>query len=327
MKRKNKVLFFTILLTSILSGCTQKNVSANKVVIYSCAEDYRNDQYLKRLNEQFPDYDISLQYMSTGNLAAKLKAEGGDTECDIILELEYGYLDLIKDNLADLSSYDTSAYIPELLGKDMKYIPETRNSGSIIINTDILVQKGLTEPESYEDLLNPQYKGLISMPNPKSSGTGYMFVKSLVNAWGEDKTFQYFDKLSDNVLQYTSSGSGPVNALLQGEACIGLGMTAQAVTQINDGAPFKLLFFEEGAPYSMYGSAIIKGKDESASVKEVFSFINSTLIDENNKLFFPEPLFRNGAASIENYPTNIIYANMDNDSIEEKERLLKKWNH
>ena len=55
---------------------------------------------------------------------------------------------------------------------------------------------------------------MISMPNPKSSGTGYMFCKALVNEWGEEKALEYFDKLSENILSYTSSGSGPINALI-----------------------------------------------------------------------------------------------------------------
>ena len=61
------------------------------------------------------------------------------------------------------------------------------------------------------------YAGVVSMPNPKTSGTGYNFLKSLVNAWGEDAAFDYFDALAENVYQFTSSGSGPVNALVQGE--------------------------------------------------------------------------------------------------------------
>ena len=50
--------------------------AGNKVVIYSGAEEYRNEYFLKRLNEEFPDYDITIEYMPTGNLAAKLAAEG-----------------------------------------------------------------------------------------------------------------------------------------------------------------------------------------------------------------------------------------------------------
>jgi iron(III) transport system substrate-binding protein len=54
-----------------------------------------------------------------------------------------------------------------------------------------------------------------------------------INTRGEDAAFDYFDKLSESILQFTSSGSGPVNALIQEKADIGLGMTFQVVTTIN----------------------------------------------------------------------------------------------
>ena len=39
--------------------------SDNRVVIYSGAEEYRNEYFLQRLNEEFPDYDITIEYMPT----------------------------------------------------------------------------------------------------------------------------------------------------------------------------------------------------------------------------------------------------------------------
>ena len=165
------------------------------------------------------------------------------------------------------------------------------------------------------------------MANPKSSGTGYMFYKSLVNAWGEEAALKYFDELTLNILQYTSSGSGPVNALLQKEAVVGLGMTSQAVKQINEGAPLKIVFFEEGSPFTMYGQAIIAGKEERAGVKEVFDFLVKTYSYELNLKFFPEQMFKGVVYEIENYPENIHYGEMNNNTMEEKTRLLDLWKY
>ena len=203
----------------------------------------------------------------------------------------------------------------------------TRNGGAIIINPNVLAEKGIEEPTSYEDLLKPEYKGLVSMPDPKSSGTGYMFVKNLVNTWGEEEAFEYFGKLADNILQFTSSGSGPVNALVNKEAAIGLGMTAQAVTAINEGANLKILFFEEGSPYSLYGYAIPEGKQNRPAVKAVFDFFYNTLVREDKELYYPEQVFVDQVNNIENYPTNIKYGNMENNTTEEKARLLEKWEY
>ena len=192
---------------------------------------------------------------------------------------------------------------------------------------DVITEKGLDIPQSYEDLLDPQYKNLISMPNPKASGTGYMFLLSLVNAWGEDKAFEYFDKLSENILSFTSSGSGPVNALVGKEVAIGFGMTSHAVQQINEGENLKIVFFEEGSPNTLYSQGIISGYETNEAVVEVFKYLTGELAKEQCQLFYPEKIFKNEDFVIENYPSNIVYADMSDNTPERKADLLSKWSH
>ncbi len=320
------VLLVTIVLLSIgLTGCGSGKPD---VLIYTSSEDFKIESMNAALKEKFPDYDIAVEYVSTGDHAAKLLAEGSASECDITHDLDYGYLAKLDAAgiLADLSNYDKSVYMDDTYLSE-NYIIELRNSGAIIVNTGVLQQKGLAAPTCYEDLLKPEYKGLISMPNPKASGTGFMFLKSLVNAWGEEKAYEYFDKLTENIQAYTSSGSGPVQKLIQGEVAIGLGMTAQAVTEINNGASLEILFFEEGAPYTLYGQSIIKGKETDPKVKEVFDYLVNEYNHINNEKFFPEQIYNDKTCEVKNYPTNISYADMKNNTIEEKERLLAKWAH
>ena len=325
-KNIKKIIAGLLVAGSVLSltGCGS-SADDNSVTIYSSAEDYRNEYYLSRLQEQFPEYDITIEYMETGNHAAKLLAEGTDTECDITLSVEYGYMQKYSEYLAAMTEYDYSQFMDDTVDPNHKIFPEMRNGCAIILNMDMLAEKNLPEPTCYEDLLKPEYKGLISMPNPKSSGTGYSFLKALVNSMGEEEAFAYFAALSENILQYTSSGSGPVNNLVSGEAVIGLGITAHAVTQINNGANLKIVFFEEGSPYSAYGYGVIKGKEERQCVKDVFDFLYNTLIYENCEKFYPEQIYKDVTFEIENYPTNITYADMSNNTQEEKERLLSKW--
>ena len=305
-----------------LSGCGKKG---NTVVIYSSDEDYINEYFLQRLEEQFPDYNIQIEYLSTGENAALLKTEGLDTACDIVWGLEVGYLDNMTGLLADISDYSDDHYVADMQMGGGKYLVAHRYSGCIVVNTDTLQKKGLAVPTSYEDLLKSEYKNLIAMPNPKSSGTGYIYLKSLVNAWGEDKAFDYFDKLSENVMQFTSSGSGPINLLVQGEIAIAMGMTSQAVREQQAGQPFEILFFEPGAPYTACGYGIIEGKQDNPAVKEVFDFFYNTLVQEEKDQFLPETIFEGQEMKVEGYPTDIPYANMDGNTADEKTRLLKKW--
>lgn len=311
--------------SALLSGCGSQK---ENVLIYTSAEDYRIEYMQQRLNEEFPQYDITIEYMSTGNHAAKLLAEGKDTECDITYDLEYTYLQRLADEgiLEDLSAYDFSVYSNDVVRSSF-YMPEYRNGGAIIINRKVLARYGLEVPSCYDDLLKPEYKDLISMPNPASSGTGYMFLLSMVNQRGEEAAFAYFDALAENVLQFTSSGSGPVNALIQEEVAIGLSITGTAVTAINDGADLEIIFFEEGSPYALYGQGIVAGKSERTAVQEVFDFLYSTYSYENCEKFFPEQIYADQVFEIENYPSDITYSDMSGDTVQRKAELLEKWKY
>jgi iron(III) transport system substrate-binding protein len=311
----------------VLVSCTSKQ--DKRVIIYSSTEDFRTEHMQLLLKEQFPDYDITIQILSTGNHAAKIKAEGSSTEADITLNLETAYLEGLTEVLADLSSFDYSEFLPELVPAHHRYLPWDKSSGAVVIDRTGLESRGLPVPASFQELLDPRYRGILSMPNPKTSGTGYMFLKGLCNYWGEDTAFAYFDGFAENVLQFTTSGSGPVNALLQGEVLIGLGMTITAVEAINNrGAKFEIRFFPEGAPSVTTGMAIIGGRETKPAVQEVFRFAMTKLVRDDKELYCPEPIFKNQTNTIPNYPKNISYMDMTGISdVAEKERLLDKWKY
>lgn len=327
MRRAAAAVAALLALALCLSGCAASS-GENTVVIYSSGEGMRNEALLKALHEEFPQYDIRLHYLSTGNNAARLRTEGSDSEADIVFALEGGYARQIADTLADLPDVDMSIYVEDLVDPTRKTVPFTRESACIAVNDELLREKGLPVPESYEDLLDPQYKGLISMANPKTSGTAYNFLKNLVNVYGEEEALAYFDKLAENVYQFTSSGSGPINALVQGEAAIGLGLTFQAVTEINQGVPLSIHFFEEGSPWDVYSIGIIEGKQDRQAVLDVFNWLATEGIRLDNELFSADQVLRDFKGEIENYPSDIVYADMTGiTDLEEKERLLKEWKY
>lgn len=324
MKTKITAIILCLALTLALAPAAFAD-DDNSIVIWTSGEDYKNEFYLTSLQEKFPDYDFTLEYMNSSAIAAKVTEEGENCQCDIILSEEYGYLTMCEDYLAELNDIDFDQFLDEIVPASHKYTPEVKNGGCIILNPAVLEDAGVPAPTSYEDLLDPQYEGLISMPSPASSGTGYMFLRQLTNEWGEDKAFDYFEKFTDNVLQYTSSGSGPVNALVQGEVGIGLGMTSQAVVEINDGVDLEIVFFEEGSPYSMYGNAVLAASADRDCVMEAFNYLATELCMQDNDLYFPDQIFKDHIAQVDGFPTDIPYGDMSNDTLPEKERLLEKW--
>lgn len=333
MKKVYSIIVCCLILCGSLFnfGCSCK--SKETITIYTSTEDYNMDMLQEKLEETFPEYEINVEYMSTSNIASKVIEEGEYSDCDIVYALEYGYLEKIKlDNkLAKLNeTYSWISYSEDTIWDSLKgyVVPNIRSGGGIIVNNYVLTKEGLEKPTSYQDLLDPKYKDLVSMPSPKSSGTGYMFLLSLINSMGEENAFDYFDQLTSNIIAYTSSGSGPVNALVSREAAVGFGMISQAVDKINSGVnELEVLFFDEGAPYGLYGSGIVKGKETRESVQKVMDYIYNDYNELANEMYYPEKLFKDKVVEINNFPKNIIYSDMSGNTLDRKEEILSKWSH
>lgn len=324
-----KGLILLLIITLLFTVLSTKG-SEESIVICASTEQYRNDAIQELLAEKFPDRNIIVMYMSTGKAAAKVFAEGPGTEVDIMLGLETGYMNKIKGSLADISGLSRIPYVEGLAPADNqnRWITWERQAGAIIVNREILKKHGLEAPKTYEDLLKPEYKGLIAMPDPKSSGTGYFFYKNWVNLWGEQGALDYVDKLYGNLKQFTESGSGPIKLLTQGEVAVGLALTFQAVTEINEGQPFEIIYPPEGSPYSLTGSAIVEGHKEKEGVQEVFDYLIHDCLIYDKENFSPETIYEGQIVTLAGYPENIPYADMagiQDDQV--KERLLSIWKY
>lgn len=304
--------------------------SEDTIIVYSSMEQYRCDELQKQLDERFPDENILVMYVSTAKSAAKIKTEKESTDADIVVGLESAYLEKIKDSLTVTKDIKTQDYIDgfDLSDNDYKYVIWEKQAGSFVINTDIINKLGLDVPKTYMDLLDPQYKGLIAMPDPKTSGTGYFFYKSIINTLGEEEGLKYFDDLQKNVKLFTESGSGPIKLLIQGEVAIGLGLTFQAVEQINNNSPFEVITPDYGSPYNLTGAGLIKGRENNEKIMNIYEYIINEFLVYDKKHYSPEIILENQKIDIENYPQNIVYADMDGISdIDEKERLLGLWKY
>ena len=166
------------------------------------------------------------------------------------------------------------------------------------------------------------------MPDPKTSGTGYMYYLNVVNEMGEEKALEYFDKLSNNIKQFTTSGSGPINLLKQGEIAIAMGMTYQGVEEITAGANYEILELSTGTPYNYTATGIISGKGDRECVKEVFNWIITDWLKYDREYFVPGQVLKKQENKIKNYPTNLKDANMKNvESMQTKDELTLKWKY
>ena len=110
--------FILLLAVTLLFCALSVSESKDSIVICSSMEQFRSDALQAQLAERFPQYNVIVMYMATGKAAAKVYAEGTDTEIDILLGLETGYMNKIKDSLADITGRSRLAYLPGVTPED-----------------------------------------------------------------------------------------------------------------------------------------------------------------------------------------------------------------
>jgi len=303
MNNAIKLLPLLMLASTSLVGCSNKPT----IYIFTAHEENRIQLYNKELKSQFPNYNIQVISKTTGALMSELQAQGNRTSCDIFIGIEITNAEiLLKGNpelFADLSDYDTSHYVDEVLEyqKDVtlsdgsvrkghkKYHIQDKEAGCIVYSKSLV---GDSVPTSYEDLLDEKYKNSIIMPNPKSSGTGYYFYNGLASLNGKDKALEYFTSLNNNVKEWSSSGSGPVKGIDKKEIAVGLGMHFQAVEYANKNSDIGITYFKEGSPYTLYTMGMINGKQNNSAVKEVYDYFFNHVNYLDNSQIVPETIYK-----------------------------------
>ena len=130
-----------------------------------------------------------------------------------------------------------------------------------MVNTDELERLGLEVPQTWDDLLKPEYKGLIWLSNYKTAGTPKLVANLMIQLKGHDEGIQYLVDLDKNVQVYTKSGSGPSKNVGTGECVIGIGFLHDGITQIVDNGyeNVKLVVPQDGTACEIGPVAIFKG--------------------------------------------------------------------
>ena len=141
-------------------------------------------------------------------------------------------------------------------------------------------KKGIPKPESWQDLAKPVYKGQITMPNPASSGTGFLDVSSWLQLWGEQGGWKYMDALHENVAQYTHSGSKPCRQAGAGEFVVGISFDFRGNDVKQKGAPVDLVFPKEGLGYDIEASGIVKTTTKMEAAKKLMDWVASKEANE-----------------------------------------------
>ncbi|MEG0384541.1 MAG: extracellular solute-binding protein [Solibacillus sp.] len=284
----------------VLAACGNGSASSNdQVIIYSNADDEAIEVMQNTLNDKGFKGEYIIQSVGTSELGGKLLAEGKKIEADVVTMASY-YIDSADaqhDMFIDLTS--SKALIDETSNIQL---PILGNVGSIFVNTEMLVQKGLDTPTSLKDLTDPQYKDLISIPNIMDSSTGWLLVQAVIAEYGEKEGQQILADLTENVGPHLeSSGSGPIKKVKTGEVPIGFGLRAQALDAKEEGLPIDYIDPIEGN-YSLAESVAVIDKEDDEKEKKAQEIAITIANEAREQLLVQYPVALYEGENVANEP-------------------------
>ncbi len=307
---------------------------AGEITVYSSLEELEIKDYLEVAKKDMPDVTVNVLRLSTGDLGARILAESSNPKHDVI----WGWA---VTNMSDPRILKLlEPYKPKGLEKadakfksaDGKWFATQGYMAAFCVNTDRLKQKNLPMPTSWQDLLNPVYKGELIMPNPASSGTGYLQISSLLQYFGEKKGWEYLNKLDKNMGQYIKSGSKPCKKARTGEYAIGASFAFIAMKSIAEGYPLKMVIPKEGAGYELEASGLMRSSKNKGDAKRFLDWsLTKNAVDAYSRYKAIVTIKGGGrpaSADLAGLPKDVesVLFKMDFEwSAKNRSRILKKW--
>lgn len=305
---------------------------AGELTVYTAVEAEDLKKYADAFNADHPDITINWVRDSTGVVTAKLLAEKNNPQADVIWGLAATSLLLLK------SEGMLEAYAPkgvEMLDKKFvdKSTPPTWTGmdawvAAVCFNTVEGGKLGLTAPKSWKDLTKAEYKGHVIMPNPNSSGTGFLDVSSWLQMFGEKDGWAFMDGLHANIAAYTHSGSKPCKMAAAGEIPIGVSFAFRGAKSKAAGAPIEIIVPEEGVGWDMEATAIVAGTDNLADAKTLADWTITKKANEMYNSGYAVVAYPGVAKPVEHFPANLLEKMIDNDfefAANNRKVILDEW--
>ena len=325
-----KKIFFTLSLIFTLivfAGCGEKK---QPLKIYSII----HEEETKALTDLFTKrtgIPVVFLRASTGELVNRVIAEKNDPQADILLGGATNYH--IQANKAGaLESYKSP--LAEKVPPYAKSADDTY-TGFCVLTLGIGINKGRFEskfpgkkyPATWDDLLDPAFKGEIVLTNPVASSTAYLFVQNQLQRLGEEKGWDYLLKLAPLVGQFPDSGSAPAKLLGTGEYAVGVSYLHAVAKYGADGFDVATI-----APPETVGDvdciAIMKNSKNLDAAKKFVDFMLSAEAQElMSSIDFTIPVNPDAKGAKGSIPVSKLDL-IDYDvakAAEQKESVLSKW--
>ncbi|WP_408008554.1 ABC transporter substrate-binding protein [Pseudalkalibacillus sp. A8] len=338
MKRAFSLLMILVALTSLMvaTACSSSSSGGDgpgTINFYSPETPDMTKEIAEAYEKAKDGATVNVQYAGTNVLVNRMMAEKDNPQADVwyggggILPfeaaVEKGIIAPFTPELAE--EWETVENGIKIKHQDDYYTGAEIFVLGFVYNTDLVSEE--EAPKTWEELLDPKWEGKIQFSNPAASGTATLMVLSQMMLQGEDKGWEFFQKLSDQANSIPDSGSGPTQSVAKGEAAIGVGFDFMAYEQQAKGETVDFIVPEK-TPILVNPVSLVEGGPNPEGGKD---FINFLLSEEGQQIladWYHIPINPNVESktplNVENIKSNAIDLDID-WVVENYDRIRNEW--
>lgn len=319
-----------LLIAFFLISCLAINAQAaeDELIIYTALQQNEAQTYVQAF-ENYSGLKTRLVRKSTGVLLNILRRKKDyRPEVDLLFggPAELYYLAAEEGLFKEYSSPYKEEIPYEYMDKKDRWWGIYIGSIGFAVNTKKLKDLGIKSPKGWRDLADPSYKGLVTIPNPVSSGTGYTILSTVLQNFSDQEAKTILKNINYNIKEYTNSGAMASKLTALGHSAVGLSFSHDIQKLQNEGYGLELIIPTEGTGYEIGGMAIIKDSDNHEQAKRFVDFMLSTkgqnLYSAIGAYRLPTNFFAKiPAASLKLENTNLIDYNLSSSALNKKSNL------
>ena len=221
------------------------------------------------LKEQLPGVTVHWYQAGSEKVLARLEAElsAGGTQADLIAT---------SDPFLYARFKDEGRWLPYASANGQR-IPRTLvdldgQFTAIRVSTMVLVhRKGVEGPLSFQDLVDPKWKGEVALGDPLTSGTAFTWAVFIEQKYGSD----FFEKLRQNGARIAGGNAAVLQKLEGSEASVGVLLLENALVARSKGSPIEIQWPSDGAVTIPGYAGILKSTRHARAAEAVLDTLLS----------------------------------------------------